>query len=379
MKTLQEHLAADGTPKRILSLDGGGIRGIITLAYLERIEKILRDRHKNPNLVLSDYFDLIGGTSTGAIIATALALGHDVAFIREKYEGLGRKIFKSYGLLHRIYRLLFKGASFDKSQLVNELSDIFGDETLDSKKLKTGLGIVARRTDTGSTWIVYNREHAFYKYNKDILLRTWLRASAAAPTYFDAERINVENFESNAELGWFVDGGVSMHNNPALLLLFTSTLRGYEFNWTSGSDKLMLVSVGTGWWRHKFKKNGISVLKMADIPSMLMDDSSALTETVLQIMSKDSPTARKIDSLYGELKGEALVSQSTCHYLRYNLEIESDKLRDKYGIQNADIDNLREMSKAENVDLLLTVGRKAAEIELPDSAIETHFPTRFDL
>src|SRR5580658_1692916 len=70
--SLQTHLFSPG-PKRILALDGGGVRGIISLAYLERLETILRDRF-GPDTVLADYFDLIGGASTGAIIATGLAL-----------------------------------------------------------------------------------------------------------------------------------------------------------------------------------------------------------------------------------------------------------------------------------------------------------------
>ncbi len=85
-------LSKDG-PKRILSLDGGGIRGALTLGFLARIESILRDQHNNQTLRLCDYFDLIGGTSTGAIIATALALGKEVKEVRELYQQLGGHIF----------------------------------------------------------------------------------------------------------------------------------------------------------------------------------------------------------------------------------------------------------------------------------------------
>ena len=75
---LSERLTAPG-PKRILALDGGGIRGALSLGFLERIERLLRERHANPDLRLRDYFDLIGGTSTGSIIAVGLAIGMDVA------------------------------------------------------------------------------------------------------------------------------------------------------------------------------------------------------------------------------------------------------------------------------------------------------------
>ncbi len=70
-----EHFTHPG-PKRILSLDGGGLRGILSLAMLLKVESILRQRHGNNNQFrLCHYFDLIAGTSTGAIIAAGLAQG----------------------------------------------------------------------------------------------------------------------------------------------------------------------------------------------------------------------------------------------------------------------------------------------------------------
>ena len=82
--------------KRILSLDGGGIRGVFTIAILERIEEILRARYadEKPGFVLADYFDYIGGTSTGAILAAMLGKGLSVRAIRESYETLGPIVFR---------------------------------------------------------------------------------------------------------------------------------------------------------------------------------------------------------------------------------------------------------------------------------------------
>src|SRR4051812_3271367 len=79
-------------PKRILALDGGGIRGCSTLGFLEAIEKIVRRRCGDAT-VLADYFDLIGGTSTGAIIAAMLALGQSVEQVTRRYLELGPKVF----------------------------------------------------------------------------------------------------------------------------------------------------------------------------------------------------------------------------------------------------------------------------------------------
>jgi hypothetical protein len=71
-------------PKRILPLDGGGVREAISVAFLQRIEKIL-DEHAGHEVRLGDWFDLIGGTSTGTIIAAALALGHRISFVKDIY------------------------------------------------------------------------------------------------------------------------------------------------------------------------------------------------------------------------------------------------------------------------------------------------------
>ena len=76
--TLDERLHAKG-PKRILSLDGGGIRGALTLGFLEKIESTLAEKHKDmmppSEFRLHHYFDLIGGTSTGSFIAALLDIG----------------------------------------------------------------------------------------------------------------------------------------------------------------------------------------------------------------------------------------------------------------------------------------------------------------
>src|SRR5271154_7372914 len=89
---LIDRLSSAG-PKRVLALDGGGIRGSLTVGFLKRIEEILRQRHGRPDLVLGDYFDLIGGTSTGAIIASALAIGMSAEDVEKTYLEFGGEVF----------------------------------------------------------------------------------------------------------------------------------------------------------------------------------------------------------------------------------------------------------------------------------------------
>ena len=99
--TLSEKISAPG-PKRILALDGGGIRGIITLEILAKIESLLREQSGRQNdFRLADYFDFIAGTSTGAIIGVALSLGMTVADIRSFYLETGREMFEQASVLRR--------------------------------------------------------------------------------------------------------------------------------------------------------------------------------------------------------------------------------------------------------------------------------------
>src|SRR6204780_1473582 len=86
------HLFGPG-PKRLLALDGGGVRGALTVAFLERIETLLKTRYGD-DARLGDHFDLVGGTSTGAVIAGALALGFKTEQVKDFYLKLAPFAFK---------------------------------------------------------------------------------------------------------------------------------------------------------------------------------------------------------------------------------------------------------------------------------------------
>ncbi|MCK6501131.1 MAG: patatin-like phospholipase family protein, partial [Nitrospira sp.] len=146
IRTRDEHLAKDGTPKRILALDGGGLRGILSLGVLQRLEDILRERHRaGDEFRLCHYFDLIAGTSTGAIIAATLALGWSVEDLRAKYMELGERVFEKSWLRQGLVR-----AKYDEVRLIAELKKIYGAKTtLGDPALQTGLLVMTKRIDTG--------------------------------------------------------------------------------------------------------------------------------------------------------------------------------------------------------------------------------------
>ena len=190
-----------------------GFGEIISIEVLAGIEAELRKSSGNPKLVLADYFDYVAGTSTGAIIATLIALGHNTDEIRDFYLRSGAEMFHKARLWERFR------TKFESDKLTQMLRDAIGeDTTLGSDKLHTLLMMVLRNATTDSPWPLTNNPAP--KYNDltrpgcNLKLPVWqlLRASTAAPTYFPPEVIHIDHDFI------FVDGGVTMYNNPAFQL-----------------------------------------------------------------------------------------------------------------------------------------------------------------
>jgi len=381
------HLFGPG-PKRILAIDGGGVRGVISLTFLSRIQTILRVRTGNPHLRLSDYFDLIGGTSTGAIIAAGLALGLTVEHLIDIYASLATKGFQ------RTSRLVLGGLiapKFKEGPLAAAVEQHVGNETLGSEKLLTGLAIIAKRLDTDSVWIFHNNPRDKYYGdetkpthkgipNKDYLLRNLIRASTAAPSYFTPQSIEVARDDyGNVVRGAFVDGGVSPHNNPALLLFMLATIKAYGYRWPAGADDLMLVSVGNGAAGDVLAQDRVaripsSYLGVRALMSMMLD-CGQLNQALLQWMSR-CPNPWPIDSNIGDLGQEQLGSNPLLHYLRYDVVLEADWLKEKLDLSFTP-KRLAEIKLFDRPDLSpewLNIGRRSAELQVSDS----HFPAAFD-
>src|SRR5687767_12302622 len=89
--------------KRLLALDGGGIRGVLTIEVLASIEATLRKSTGSADLVLADWFDYVAGTSTGAIIATCVSLGMSVDQIRKFYVDNGAAMFDRASVIRRFH------------------------------------------------------------------------------------------------------------------------------------------------------------------------------------------------------------------------------------------------------------------------------------
>jgi len=381
-RTRDEHLKNDGTPKRMLALDGGGLRGILSVALLQKIEDVLRARHhKGSDFRLCHYFDLIAGTSTGAIIAAALAKGWSVEQIRQKYMELGERVFEKSFFRQGLFR-----AKYDEEQLIKELKTVYGDNTtLGSPELQTGLLVMTKRLDKGSPWPVSNNPRGKYFAsregdvigNGDYPLWQVVRASTAAPAYFDPESITIADRPGHKPMrGDFVDGGASPFNNPALQAFMYATMDGYRIGWPTGADKILLVSIGTGAADPDVKKAHITAKQAIKALLSLMDDCASLQETLLQWLSS-SPTARVIDRELGDLRHDLVAGAPLLSYLRYNVDLRSESLAllDPALTEPKLIESLSAMDAAENMTVLHRLGQLAAERDIRDS----DFATNFDL
>src|SRR5215217_5744023 len=111
-------------PRKILALDGGGIRGVLTLQVLIRMEELLREKSGQGNdFRLCNFFDYIGGTSTGAIIAAGLARGMSAQELSAFYMKAGPAMFDKSFILFRLRHL------YESQPLAVELQKTFGNDT----------------------------------------------------------------------------------------------------------------------------------------------------------------------------------------------------------------------------------------------------------
>ncbi len=357
--SLQDRLGDPG-PKKMLALDGGGIRGLVTLEILERIERLLADASGRPDLVLADYFDYVAGTSTGAIIAAAIALGMPVADIRGFYLANGQAMFAKAGLLRRFrYK-------YEDDQLAAKLQEVFGADTrLGSERLRTLLMLVLRNVTTDSPWPISNNPRA--KYNAqgradcNLQLPLWqlVRASTAAPVFFPPEVVEVGHHSFV-----FVDGGVTTYNNPALILFLMATLPPYALEWPTGEDRMLLVSVGTGSAANaneNLQPGEMNLLYNASsIPSALMFAAANQQDTLCRVLGRCRHGA-ELDREVGALAGTnvGLFEPRLFTYARYNADLSRQGL-DALGLAAIPPAAVQKMDSVDHMDDLRRVGCAAA-------------------
>ncbi len=227
---------------KILSIDGGGIRGIIPGQILVALEGKLKAKSNNADARLADYFDMVAGTSTGAILSAAYVCPNSDG--RPKFSAQeavdfyledGDEIFD----VSFWQKLRSMGGLTDEKYSAEDLERVlataFGDIKLSELLKPTCLVAydVKRRKQ------VIFKQHTAVEKNADFLVKDALRGSTAAPTYFEAARIYSTPPERRKYV--LVDGGM-VANDPTLCA-YSEALK---FDGVSGIKDMLIVSLGTG-------------------------------------------------------------------------------------------------------------------------------------
>ena len=215
--------------RRILSIDGGGVRGIIPAAVLASLEA-------STGKAARDHFDFLAGTSTGAVIAGALAAGIPAERLVSLYERRGRQLFREIPGISFLQRVL-TGTMYDVrtlNRMLKEELDVQAGWTMND--IPNDIMLTAKGLDDGHQWyFVKDRVGAKPGKTGTLRLVDCVTASAAAPTYFGPWEVK--------PLGLLVDGGTGVAGNPT----YQACVEAFEYTKTRYAPKTTtVVSLGTG-------------------------------------------------------------------------------------------------------------------------------------
>jgi hypothetical protein len=381
-KSLRSRYEED-RPRRMLALDGGGIRGLITLGILSQIEELI---HQETGQKLCEYFDYIAGTSTGAIIAAGLSLGKTTADLVDFYKSCGEEMFEPSKLLQRLKCL------YTADPLQAKLKEVFGKDTTlaapqsaGEQGLKCLLLVVTKNVTTDSPWPISSNPDAKYndptRDNNNLKIPLWqlVRASTAAPVYFPPEILQWKPNDAS-ETFVFADGGVTPYNNPAFLLYRMATEPAYRLNWKMGEKNLLLISVGTGAAESKgataAARNKNIVSTVAGLPGelmygMLIDQDincravgrctygAPLDSEVLDLVPRQVyPGMTTVEQYHAPMIPLSTDLGRRFLYARYNADLSESGLRD-LGFPDVEPSNIQKMDAVENIPTLLKIGKAA--------------------
>lgn len=231
--------------KKVLSIDGGGIRGLIPALVLAEIEKETGKR-------ISELFDLIVGTSTGGILALALNVKgendepkYESKDVVKMYCERGKEIFDKSSLGSKICSIFswFCDEKYGHQGLEAVLNDYLSDNTMGNSIKKIML----------TAYDMNNRTTIFMKSwkpkHKKLLMKDCARATSAAPTYFEPKQMEI--VDENTKEKTLIDGGIFI-NNPAISAYVEARKIQNDEN---QNEDILIVSLGTGELTHSYDYN----------------------------------------------------------------------------------------------------------------------------
>lgn len=324
----------------ILSIDGGGVRGLIPAAILESLEESLKKLDGDKARV-ADYFDLIAGSSTGGLITAMLTTKKEsfaASDIIDFYLEHSSKIFPSMGFLRSSMKSLC-GPKYSGDYLHRILKSHLGDarlrETLTNVAIPT-YDINLQRSTIFTTFKA-GKSELDNPYLADVCI-----ATSAAPTYLPPHYFQTKDSKGNTKSFNLIDGGIAA-NNPTLHAI-TEALRLFRPNVREHS-KLLVLSLGTGerldsynaidaanWGSHNW------ILKGSNVP-------------IVDMLQRSS--AHMVDLSVSRLFEEEMCEDN---YLRMQVELSGDT-------------SSTDLSTTENLNDLLKIGRK--HLDAPVSRLNT--------
>ncbi|EJG0713407.1 patatin-like phospholipase family protein [Vibrio parahaemolyticus] len=373
---LNDHLSPqdrESVRHKMLALDGGGIRGIITLEVLAEMERQLALKTgQGADFRLCDFFDYVSGTSTGAIIAAGIARGLSTQELLEIYKKHGEEMFDKTFLINRL-KAFYKGEPLEKL-----LKKKLGEKaTLEPEYLKCLLLIVTKNLTTDSPWPISSNPNAKFNdlarpdCNLKIPLWQLVRASTAAPVYFPPEVLQWDESDSDKTFV-FVDGGMTPYNNPAFLLYQMATQPVYRLNWQAGEDKMLIVSIGTGNAAICGPESGDAhrnlFSNITGIPGGLMYAASVEQDINCRMIGRcvyGAPIDRELgDLIPREENGDKIPLSKNLDkaflYARYNAELSRSGL-DALGLRDVEPEQVQKLDSIKHMNDLARIGQAVAK------------------
>jgi len=346
-------------PHKLLAIDGGGMRSLISLELLTEIERLLQQAEgRDDSFVLADYFDYIAGTSSGSIVASCLALGMRVSEVSDFFLLRAGQLFSKASLINRLKYI------YDPEPFAKQLREIFGGETtLGSERLKTLLLLVLTNATTWTPWTFTNDPRA--KYNQrdrpdcNLNLPLWqlVRASTASPVYFPPEVITI-----GQETSVFIDGNLSVYNNPAFLLYLTATL-GSESK--PSENDMLLVSIGSGGAAGAPHPEGAvnALSNLVVFPGALMWAASVEQDLLCRIFGECRAGDELDNRLEELLTSHHAKSDKGFTYLRYQADLSAAGLLE-LGLSSIDPGVVSRLDAIDHTSELQLVGKAVARAKI---------------
>lgn len=229
---------------RILSIDGGGIRGIIPAKVLALLEEELGKLGKSTRIC--DYFDMICGTSTGGIIAIGLGLGMSASDILKLYVENAKTIFPHKSMVQKGHRILKGKSLYDRDVLKKLVTEAY-EKASGARPAKIGhshtrLCIPVYDAHKGAMHVLKTSHHPELIEDYQMPAVDVAMSTAAAPVYFDSYDYSYNSVDGNQKMVYsnMVDGGI-MANNPTIIG-YIEAIHALNVK----PENLAILSLGTG-------------------------------------------------------------------------------------------------------------------------------------